>query len=296
MRIKQKFQEKNVVFSFEIFPPKSTSPIATIFDTIEELSVLQPDYISVTYGAGGSAQNNRTSELSHLIQTKYEQTALAHLTCIGASKLELNDTLEDLKSKGVMNILALRGDLTEDGLGELKTSQELIRYLKAMDCFDIAAACYPEGHIESGKNVDYDLQVLKWKEEAGADYYITQLFFDNNRFYDFLDKANKLGIQGPIQAGIMPIINKKQVKRVISLSGASLPQKFLRVIDRYEHDPLALRDAGIAFALEQIVDLISSGVRGIHLYTMNNPYLAKSIKNNLNFLLGSTNRKQVVDL
>lgn len=295
MHIKQLFKEKEVVFSFEIFPPKPTSPIETIYDTLEGLHGLNPDYISITYGAGGSVNNNRTCQLSSLVKNRYGIEALAHLTCIGSTKNEVSEMLENLNAKGVENILALRGDVLEGNhsIGEFNNSQELINHIKETEEFGIAAACYPEGHIES-KNIDKDIDVLKLKENAGTDYLISQLFFDNNYFYKFLNKVEQNNIKIPIQAGIMPVTNKKQIERIISLCGATLPSKFIKVINKYEHDKDALRDAGIAYALEQIVDLVSTGVRGIHLYTMNNPYIAKRITNSIGSILNSINKKQVI--
>ncbi len=291
MKIIELFERKKLVYSFEIFPPKPTSPIERVYDTIEELSVLNPDYISVTYGAGGSVNNNRTAHLTHLIKDTYDIESVAHLTCIGASKADIDDILNELQEKKVNNILALRGDLGKTSVGEFTDSQMLMRHIRDNGNFGIAGACYPEGHLESNKDVDKDVWVMEKKEEAGAEFFISQLFFDNNVFYDFLEKTEKQGIKGPIQAGIMPVVNKRQIERVVSLCGATLPKKFLRIMDKYEHDKLALRDAGIAFALEQIVDLASAGVRGIHLYTMNNPHIAKTITRNLDFILSSINRE-----
>lgn len=295
MKIKNIFEEKELVFSFEVFPPKADYPIETIYNTLEELSDLDPDYISVTYGAGGSLQDNRTAEISSLIKNKYNNESLAHLTCIGSSKEEMNHILDDLREKGINNILALRGDIPEfgGGIGEFSNSQELIKHIKGHSDFGIAAACYPEGHVEE-KSISREIEILKLKEEAGADYFITQLFFDNNYFYDYLNKVEQKGIKIPIQAGIMPVINKRQIKRVASLCGASLPQKFIKILNKYEHDEKALRDAGIAYALEQIVDLASSGARGIHLYTMNNPYIARSITKSIDSILNSINKKKVM--
>ena len=204
---------------------------------------------------------------------------------------ELQGKLNELQEKKLNNILALRGDLGKTGVGEFTDSQMLMRHIRDNGNFGIAGACYPEGHLESNKDVDKDVWVMEKKEEAGAEFFISQLFFDNNVFYDFLEKTEKQGIKGPIQAGIMPVVNKRQIERVVSLCGATLPKKFLRIMDKYEHDKLALRDAGIAFALEQIVDLASAGVRGIHLYTMNNPHIAKTITRNLDFILSSINRE-----
>lgn len=295
MHIKELFKEKEVVFSFEIFPPKPTSPIETIYDTLDGLQGLNPDYISITYGAGGSVNNNRTCKLSSLVKNKYGIEALAHLTCIGSTKNEISKILDNLNENGIENVLALRGDVHEgnSSIGEFNNSQELINHIKETKKFGIAAACYPEGHIES-RNIDRELEILKLKEKAGAEYLISQLFFDNNYFYKFLNFVEKSSIEAPIQAGIMPVTNKKQIERIVSLCGANLPSKFIKIINRYEHDKDALRDAGIAYALEQIVDLVSTGVRGIHLYTMNNPYIAKRITNSIGSILNSINKRQVI--
>lgn len=295
MYIKQLFKEKEVVFSFEIFPPKPESSIETIYNTLEGLKDLNPDYISITYGAGGSISNNRTCQLSSLVKNKYGIEALAHLTCIGSTKSEITQILKNLNQNGIKNILALRGDIPEEKykMGEFNNSQELIRHIKKINNFGIASTCYPEGHIEN-KSTDREIEILKLKKEAGADYLISQLFFDNNYLYNLLEKVEKNNINLPIQAGIMPITNKKQIERIISMCGTTLPYKFMKILDKYEYDKEALRDAGIAYALEQIVDLVSTGVRGIHLYTMNNPYVAKRISNSIGSILNSINKKQVV--
>lgn len=290
MYIKDLFKEKKVVLSFEIFPPKVTSPIDTVFTTIEALSELKPDYISVTYGAGGSTNENRTCELTSLVKNKYGIEPLAHLTCINSTREEIDKVLENLKANSVRNILALRGDIPRDveNIGNFNQGYELIKYIKTKGVFNLSAACYPEGHVET-KDLDKDIEFLKLKVEAGADHLITQLFFNNNFFYNFLNKVEQKNINLPIQAGIMPVTNKKQIERVVSLCGATLPEKFIRIINKYEHDPEALRDAGIAYAIDQIVDLVSTGVRGIHLYTMNNPYVATKISEGVNSLLKSIN-------
>lgn len=294
MKIKDLFESEKLVYSFEVFPPKPDYPIESIYSKIEEMSVLKPDYMSVTYGAAGSTADNRTAEIASLIKNKHGIESLAHLTCIDSSKEEVSKILKDLKEKNVNNILALRGDIPEDkklldGLN-FKNSQDIIRYTKVNSDLGIAAACYPEGHIES-RDKSIDIDILKLKEEAGADFFISQLFLDNGYFYDFLDKAEQKGIKVPIQAGIMPVINKKQIEKIVSLCGASLPKKFIRIINKYEHNKNALRDAGIAYALEQIVDLISSGVRGIHLYTMNSPYIANRITTSIDSILTSVKQE-----
>lgn len=290
MFISELFKNKKVVFSFEIFPPKSTSSIKTIYNTLSELNNLNPDYISVTYGAGGSVANNKTLELSAYIKNTLNIEPLAHLTCINSKKEEIDNLLLELRKNNVENILALRGDVPDDNLkiGEYNYAYELVEHINNKNKFCIGAACYPEGHIQS-QNLEEDIDNLKFKVDCGVDFLVSQLFFDNSLFYNFLDKSIKKGIKIPIQAGIMPVTNKKQIQRIVSLCGAKLPDKFIKIMDRYENHPEALRDAGIAYALEQIVDLVSSGVSGIHLYTMNNPYVAKKITEGVKTILNSLN-------
>ncbi|MBE6049384.1 MAG: methylenetetrahydrofolate reductase [NAD(P)H] [Clostridium sp.] len=292
MNIKEIFDRKKTVFSFEIFPPKTTSSVETIYKTLEELKGLNPDYISVTYGAGGSVKNNKTVELSSLVKNKYALEAVAHLTCISSTKQDINSYLEALKSNNIENILALRGDKPLDGniVGQFNYASELIKYIKEYDnSFNIAAACYPEGHIET-KSVTKEVENMKRKEEAGASYFISQLFFDNEAYYRFLNEVNRKNIKAPIEAGIMPVTNRKQIERMVALSGATLPNKFKKIIDKYEYSPEALRDAGIAYAVEQIVDLVSTGVDGIHLYVMNNSYLGKKISGSIENILNIENK------
>jgi len=291
MQIKNLFKEKKVVFSFEIFPPKLTSQIETVYNTIKELSVLEPDYMSVTYGAGGNTSNNRTCELSSLIKNEYGIESLAHLTCISSKKEDIDIILKRLQEKGIENVLALRGDLPLDQIspGDFGYANELIGYIKTNSKLGISAACYPEGHVENN-NLNKEVETLKRKINAGAGHFISQLFFDNNYYYNLLNKVDQNSLNVPIQAGIMPVINKKQIERVVSLCGASIPAKFIRIMNKYEHDEVALKDAGIAYALDQIVDLVSSGVNGIHLYTMNNPYVARKITENIGSIINSVNR------
>ncbi len=293
MQILKKFEEKNIVFSFEIFPPRATSPIDTIYNTLEALKDLKPDYISVTYGAGGNISDNRTTELSALVKNKYGIESLAHLTCINSIKANIDSIIQDLAKNNVTNILALRGDIPKGSAlaGDFRYASELIEYIRKGNELGIAAACYPEGHIDS-ESLQQDVAMLKIKVDAGTDYLISQLFFDNNYFYDFLNLVEQQGLSIPIQAGIMPVANKRQIERIVTLCGASIPKKFIRIMDKYEHDPQALRDAGIAYATEQIIDLISTGVRGIHLYTMNNPYIARKITQNIWNILNHANNNQ----
>ncbi|MCE9654248.1 methylenetetrahydrofolate reductase [NAD(P)H] [Clostridium celatum] len=291
MKINELFESKKVVFSFEIFPPKATSSIDTIYSTLEELKDLKPDYISVTYGAGGSLTKNKTTELSSIVKNKYGVESVAHLTCINSTKEEINIILDDLKFNGIENILALRGDVPEGGnhKGDFKYAYELISHIKKRGDFNILGACYPEGHVK-GRDLKEDMLHLKIKEESGASQFISQLFFDNNHFYNLLEEKEKLGIKSPIQAGIMPVVNKKQIERITSLCGVNMPKKFIKIMERYEYDKEALRDAGIAYAVEQIVDLISSGVDGIHLYSMNNAYVARKINNSISSIINSINK------
>jgi methylenetetrahydrofolate reductase (NADPH) len=290
MKIGEIFKNKKTVFSFEIFPPKTTSSVETIYKTLEELKGLNPDYISVTYGAGGSITDNKTIELSSLVKNKYGIETVAHLTCINSTNQDIEYYLNSLKKNNIDNILALRGDKPDNGhiKGEFKYASELIKNINEYNDFNIAAACYPEGHTEN-KGLLKEIENMKRKEEAGAAYFISQLFFDNNLYYDFLEKVQSANIKAPIEAGIMPVTNKKQIERMVSLSGASLPNKFTKIMERYEHNPEALREAGIAYAVEQIVDLISTGVDGIHLYVMNNSYLAKKISGSIETILATEN-------
>ncbi len=280
MKIKDLFNEKPVI-SLEIFPPKPEAPIDMIFNTIHELVDLDPAFISVTYGAGGSSRGH-TVEIADVIQNKYGIDALAHLTCINSTKEEINSVLQELKEANVENVLALRGDRPQ-GISsqELENNtyqyaSDLIDHIQEVGGFSIGAACYPEYHTEAKDKVS-DLRNLRDKVNRGADFLITQLFLDNNYFYDFKEKVDLMDITIPISAGIMPVINKKQIERITSLCGTNIPDKFKRILNKYGDNPEALKDAGIAYATEQIIDLLSSGVDGIHLYTMNKPEVARRI-------------------
>ncbi|WP_103203408.1 methylenetetrahydrofolate reductase [Herbinix hemicellulosilytica] len=220
--------------------------------------------------------------IASTIQSKYGIIPLAHLTCVNYTSKEIDQILDLLKNNGIKNILALRGDRNPNipPKKEFSYASELIHYIKERGDFYISAACYPEGHVDA-ENLDQDIMYLKKKVEAGAQHLISQLFFDNSYFYNFLEKAREAGIDVPIQAGIMPVINKAQIERMVTLCGASLPPKFTKMMQRFEHSPEAIREAGIAYAVDQIVDLVSHGVDGIHLYTMNNPYVARRISESI---------------
>lgn len=277
MKTSELFGNKKV-FSFEIFPPKRTSSVDTIYSTVHELKALSPDFISVTYGAGGTETNENTIKIASAVKNDYGVLSVAHLPCVNLSKDDVLEMLQKLKAANIKNILALRGDVNPDYPPKncFKYASDLISFIKENGDFNILAASYPEGHFES-KNLVEDTINLKTKVDSGANHLITQLFFDNNYFYSFRERAAIAGINVPIQAGIMPVVNKKQIERMVTLCKVDLPKKFLSIMNKYEHNETAMRDAGIAYAVDQIVDLLSEGVDGIHLYTMNNPYIARRI-------------------
>ena len=277
MKISELFKEKTVM-AFEVFPPKPTNDMSVYFKALEGLRNLNPDFISVTYGAGGGANCAKTLEIASAVKNTYGIESVAHLPCINLRREEVSSILDGFRDNGIENILALRGDINPDILtcGDFKHANELIEFIRESGDFNILAACYPEGHLES-KNVVEDIQNLKRKVDAGVSSLVTQLFLDNSYFYSFREKAAIAGINVPIEAGIMPVTNKVQIERMVKMCGVNLPKKFVTMIEKYENSPIALRDAGIAYAIDQIVDLISDGVDGIHLYTMNKPYVAEKI-------------------
>lgn len=286
MLISEKLKSNQVCTSFEVFPPKNDMPFEPVRNAVKSLAEFKPDFISVTYGAGGGTSKN-TPEIVSYIQDELNIPSVAHLTCASSTKQEINAILETLKSKNIKNILALRGDIPE-GLsleGEhYKYANELILKIKEFGCFSVGAACYPECHTEAKNSVE-DLMNLKNKVDCGAEYLVTQMFFDNASLYSFLYRALKVGIDVPVVAGIMPVINQKQIIRSCQLSGATLPSKFRVMLDRFSENPESLKQAGIAYATEQIIDLISNGVNNIHIYTMNKPEVAGKIIENLSSIL-----------
>lgn len=279
--ISQLFEAKRPTISFEIFPPKSTTPLESIYKTIDGLAPLNPDFISVTYGAGGSSREN-TVAIAKAVKKEYNIPVLTHLTCVGADRSTIDEILEALSEGNVENILALRGDLPEGqgSLGDFKYASDLTAYIKEKGGFGIAGACYPEKHIEA-YSIEEDMKHLRAKVDAGAEFLISQLFFDNDLFYKWCDKARACGIEVPIVAGIMPITSPKQLERMVSLCGASIPDGIQTLIKAYQHNDTALREAGIAYATMQVIDLLAHGVDGIHLYTMNQPDLARAILANM---------------
>jgi len=284
MKIKEFYQGNNPVLSLEIFPPGINYPLESIFDTLDKLTKLEPSFISVTYGAGGS-NRARTVEIASRIKKQYGMESLAHLTCVGHSRAEVDTILDSLIAEGIDNIMALRGDLPADdanfdpGSQDYHYAVELIRDARNKCNFGIAAAAYPEGHPES-RRLSEDIVNLKQKVDAGVDILITQLFFDNRIYYDFVERCERVGIYIPIIPGIMPVLNAKQIKRMIYLGGASIPAKLLKLVDRYENEPAEMEKAGIEYASQQIEDLLDNHVPGVHLYTMNKwAQISEIIKN-----------------
>lgn len=276
MNAKELFNKKTV-YSFEVFPPKNTSSVDVIYNALDQLGDLHPDFISVTYSAGGSGNSGLALDIASKVKAM-GVTPVLHLPCINYTREQIDATLAEAQSRGIDHILALRGDINPDipPVKDFAYASDLISYLRSKGDFDIAAACYPEGHPDAD-SLEQDIENLKIKVDAGADHLITQLFFDNAFFWNFREKAAAKGINVPIEAGIMPVVNKKQIERMVTTCGASLPQKFVKIMQKYEHNPEALRDAGIAYAIDQIIDLAAGDVDGIHLYTMNNPYVAQKI-------------------
>lgn len=278
MKIAEIHKQKKQVLSFEIFPPKKDSELKNIDATLEILCGLNPDFISVTFGAGGSSNKNRTIELAKKIKYEYHVEPVVHLTCLCYDKKDIDEFTKVLTGEGLENVLALRGDRNPDvpEKDDFKHASELIAYLKQKGDFCIAGACYPECHPDSANRIS-EMRNLKKKVDAGAEVLLSQLFFDNNYFYRFEEDCRIAGIDVPVTPGIMPVINAAQIKRMVSMCGASLPEKFEKIIHKYEDNKQALFDAGMAYAVSQIIDLLANGVDGIHLYTMNNPVVARKI-------------------
>ena len=293
MKISEILNSKKVTISFEIFPPKKQEAFDSVKKTALSLSSLKPDFISITYGAGGSTQTN-TSDLAQAVENS-GTTSLAHLTCVRSTKEQLLQTIQILKQKNINNVLALRGDLPKDAFeGEnlfpsgFFHASDLVPLLK-QNGFCVGGACYPEGHPESS-NRDTDIENLKHKVEAGVDFLTTQMIFDNDMLYSFLYRLQSAGIHVPVLAGIMPITNANQVSKMVDLSNAYIPRKLLSFCDRFRHDSEAMKQAGIAYATDQIIDLISNGIRGIHIYTMNKPEIAESIVKNVDSIIKAVNK------
>lgn len=265
-------------FSFEIFPPKRQELLDNIDETLELLCDLHPDFISVTFGAGGSTRNSKTVEIARKIKEKYHVEPVVHLTCLYYTKEEISEILNEISAYGIENVLALRGDVNPDFpvKNDFAYANELVEYIKSQGDFSISGGCYPEKHLEASDPVT-DIRYLKKKVDAGVNHLISQLFFDNELFYQFYEKTRCAGIDVPIDAGVMPVTNKAQIERMVTMCGATLPSKFEKILRKYEDDKEALFDAGLAYTINQVVDLIANDVDGVHIYTMNNPTVAKRI-------------------
>lgn len=292
MKISEILAKKEPTLSFEVFPPKTSDLYDSVEKATNEIADLKPDFMSVTYGAGGGT-SQYTTEIAANVKNK-GVTSLAHLTCVNASKESLDTQLEKLKANGIENILALRGDLpqgvenTDDWT--YKHASDLIPVIKEHGDFCIGGACYPEVHPESFNSYQ-DIDNLKYKIDAGCEFLTTQMFFDNSIFFNYLYKLRDAGITVPVVAGIMPVTNAKQMERIYKLSQAYVPHRFVALLDKFKDNPLAMRQAGIAYATDQIIDLIASGINAIHIYTMNKPDIARTIQNNLSEIIPSCKKE-----
>lgn len=288
MKLSTLWKEKTVTLSFEAFPPKKDSDFDSVRFAVEQIAELKPDFMSVTYGAGGGT-SAYTAEIARIVQAGHGVPALAHLTCVSSNRDRIHQELEHLKAAGIENILALRGDYPEGydpaAPRDYRYAADLVREIKAYGGFCIGAACYPEGHTEC-RSQEEDLLHLKEKVDCGVDFLTTQMFFDNSALYSFLFRAQRVGIDLPVLAGIMPVTNAAQITRILSLSGTTLPTRFRMILDKFRDRPDAMKQAGIVYAAEQIVDLVANGIRGIHVYTMNKPDVAARLRDNLSEVLG----------
>ena len=292
MRIIDILKQEQMSLSFEVFPPKKETSFESVRIATEKIAELKPSFMSVTYGAGGGT-SEYTLAVAKNIKEKYDVPMLAHLTCVSSSKEMVHKRIEAMKECGILNVMALRGDLTPEleqadrCTWDYRHAVDLIAELKERGDFCIGAACYPEVHPESA-NQREDIKYLKEKVDAGADFLTTQMVFDNNLFYNFMYKIREAGITVPILPGIMPITNANQVERAIKLSGAFMPQRFKAMVDKFGSNPEAMKQAGIAYATDQIIDLYANGITNVHLYTMNKPEIAGGIHRNLSEILGNS--------
>ena len=286
MRIAELLKRDGVTFSLEVFPPKTSEKYSETAETAKKIARLNPDFMSVTYGAGGGT-SEFTTGIAAEIQKETGVTTLAHLTCVSSTREHVMKMLGMYRENGIENILALRGDIPKEGRvsEDYRYAVELIRDIRENGDFCIGGACYPEGHIESA-NKKEDLRHLKEKTDAGLDFLTTQMFFNNDIFYNFLYRAREAGIMIPVIAGIMPITNAKQLQQSVAMSGTDVPQRFRAIVDCFGERPEAMKQAGIVYATEQIIDLIANGIRHIHVYTMNKPEVAAGIMQNLSEIIG----------
>ena len=290
MKLTEIFEKNEYSLSFEVFPPSTSDLYDTVKSATEEIAKLRPAFMSVTYGAGGGT-SRYTLDIAKSIREEFGVPSLAHLTCVSSTKETVAARIADFKEAGVKNVLALRGDIPEAMKGQDRSgwcyqhAVDLIYELKEKGDFCIGGACYPEVHPES-VNQKEDIRRLKEKVEAGCSFLTTQMFFDNNLLYNFLYKVREVGIEVPILAGIMPITNANQIKRAITLSQSFVPQRFKALVDCFGTNPAAMKEAGIAYATEQIIDLFANGVKNVHVYSMNKPDVAAKIQSNVSAILG----------
>lgn len=290
MKLTDIFNDGKLHISFEVFPPKNETAFENVKKATEDIAALSPSFVSVTYGAGGGT-SKFTLDIAKNIKDTYNIPVLVHFTCVSSTREIVLNQLKNISSYGLENIMALRGDLTpeliEKGCGDLdyKHATDLIKEIKqsGIDCC-IGGACYPEIHPES-KTLDEDLDNLKLKIEAGCQFLTTQMFFDNNLFFNYMYKLREKGIIAPIIPGIMPITNSKQVERAVKISGAFMPQRFKSLVDKFGDNPDAMKQAGIAYATDQIIDLYANGIKNIHIYSMNKPDVAAKILDNLSYII-----------
>jgi methylenetetrahydrofolate reductase (NADPH) len=283
MKLSEILNSKKVTLSFEVFPPKMTVNYESVKEAAYAVAALKPDYMSVTYGAAGNTREN-TLKIASGIQKECGVTTISHLTCVGATKDSIRQALTDMKSAGIENVLALRGDRPKDYEGEpfidFKYASELVAEIKEFGGMCIGGACYPEGHVESS-NTHEDILNLKKKVDAGCEYLTTQMFFDNNIFYNFMYRVREAGIEVPVIPGIMPITRPTQIDNAVKLSGCNVPSRFRSIVDRFGNNPEAMQQAGIIYATDQIIDLLANGVKHIHVYSMNKPEVVKGIQDSL---------------
>ena len=291
MKLTELFKKDGLMLSFEVFPPKTDSAFDSVKTATEEIAKLRPSFMSVTYGAGGGT-SKYTLEIAKNIKAEYGVPTLAHLTCVSSTRETVKARIADMKAAGIQNVMALRGDLTPELMDSDRSgwvyqhAVDLIRELKEANAdFCIGGACYPEVHPESSNQAD-DIRHLKEKVDAGCEFLTTQMFFDNNLLYNFLYKIREQGITVPIVPGIMPITNAKQMKRSIQMSGCYVPQRFKSLLDKFGSSPAAMKQAGIAYATDQIIDLYANGIKNVHVYSMNNPDVAQKIQSNLSDIIG----------
>ena len=287
MKIKDILAGDKVCISFEVFPPKSGLPLDAVMACTERISRLKPDFCSVTYGANGGASQNSVAIADH-VQNKLNVTALAHFTGVMSTKADVAARCAELKRLGIQNILALRGDKPEEGIvptGEFAYASDLMAEIHSQGDFCIGGACYPEGHVDS-EDKFHDINTLRIKQEAGADFLISQMFFDNDIFYNFMYRLRDAGVTLPVLPGIMPLTSFKQIKHIKRISGTNLPAQLLAIADAFHNDPMAMQQAGIVFAANQIIDLIANGIRAVHIYTMNKPEIVEGIMHNIQHVLG----------